>query len=277
MPDLVQLITANGHTPWFYLPVALLLGALHAAEPGHSKSLMAAFIVTIRGTPQQAILLGVSAAVGHSLVVWVIAMIGLSLGDALILDKVEPWLLLASGAIVFVLGGHLVWGAVQHRRAHSDDHHDDHHDHDHDHHPAHDHRHGHDHRHDDGDDAHAAAHAQQIAKRFGSKGSISRGLVIWFGFTGGLTPCPAAITVLIVCLQVKAVALGIGMVAAFSLGLAVTLVGIGLAASLSVRHAAGRWSGFARLAEILPLISGLVILGLAANFFWRGLVGLDLL
>ncbi|WP_084627578.1 HoxN/HupN/NixA family nickel/cobalt transporter [Elstera litoralis] len=155
---------------------------------------------------------------------------------------------------------------MQHRRAH--------HDHPHDH--KHSHGHNHDHEHDDHDDAHAAAHAREIAARFSANGAISRRQVIWFGFTGGLTPCPAAITVLIVCLQVKAVALGIGMVAAFSLGLAVTLVGIGLAATLSLRHAAGRWSGFAQFAEILPLISGLVILGLAVSFVWRGLAGLHI-
>lgn len=268
MPDLVQIIAAGGHTPWFYLPVALMLGALHAAEPGHSKSLMAAFIVTIRGTPQQAILLGVSAAIGHSLVVWVIAMIGLALGDALILDRVEPWLLLASGAIVLVLGGRLVWGTLYHWRAQPDHFHRHTHDH------GHDHRHAPDHAHDNHHDAHAAAHAREIAARFGAKGAISRWQVIWFGFTGGLTPCPAAITVLILCLQVKAVTLGIGMVAAFSLGLAVTLVGIGLAATLSLRHAAGRWSGFAQIAEFLPLVSGLIILGLSVSFIWRGLVGL---
>ena len=32
------------------LPVAIVLGALHALEPGHSKSMMTAFIVAIHGT-----------------------------------------------------------------------------------------------------------------------------------------------------------------------------------------------------------------------------------
>ncbi|MCK6443226.1 nickel/cobalt efflux transporter [Elstera cyanobacteriorum] len=261
MPDLAQIIVNGSHTPWLYLPAALLLGALHAAEPGHSKSLMAAFIVAIRGTPKQAVLLGVSAALGHSLVVWAIALIGLSLGDALILDKAEPWLLLASSAIIAVLGGRLVWAAgAPHRHDH--DHAHDHHDHDHDH---------HDH------DAHAAAHARDIAARFGGAGPVGAGQIAWFGFTGGLTPCPAAITVLIVCLQVKALALGAGMVAAFSIGLAVTLVGIGIAASLGLRHAAGRGGRLAAWAEALPLISGLLILVLALNFAVKGLRGLGVL
>lgn len=43
---------------WLFVPSAILLGALHGLEPGHSKTMMAAFIVAIRGTMTQAILLG---------------------------------------------------------------------------------------------------------------------------------------------------------------------------------------------------------------------------
>src|SRR5690242_15846931 len=45
MPDLAGLIQAGAANPWLYLPAAILLGALHALEPGHSKSMMAAFII----------------------------------------------------------------------------------------------------------------------------------------------------------------------------------------------------------------------------------------
>ena len=43
---------------WLFVPSAILLGALHGLEPGHSKTMMAAFIVAIRGTVPQAALLG---------------------------------------------------------------------------------------------------------------------------------------------------------------------------------------------------------------------------
>jgi ABC-type nickel/cobalt efflux system permease component RcnA len=55
------------------------------------------------------------------------------------------------------------------------------------------------------------------------------GQTIWFGFTGGLMPCPAAIAVLLICVQLKAFALGVAMIAAFSLGVGLTLIAIGLA------------------------------------------------
>ena len=45
MPDLSEIIRAGVANPWLYLPFAVVLGALHALEPGHSKSLMAAFII----------------------------------------------------------------------------------------------------------------------------------------------------------------------------------------------------------------------------------------
>jgi len=85
--------------------------------------------------------------------------------------------------------------------------------------------------------------------------------VIWFGFTGGLLPCPSALAVLLVCLQMKAFSLGIAMVGAFSLGLAITLVGVGVAAAWGVRKMQGSWSGFNRFARYLPLASaGLVMI-----------------
>lgn len=65
---------------WLFVPSAILLGALHGLEPGHSKTMMAAFIVAIRGTLTQAVLLGLSATISHTAVVWAVAMAGLYFG-----------------------------------------------------------------------------------------------------------------------------------------------------------------------------------------------------
>ncbi len=59
------------------------------------------------------------------------------------------------------------------------------------------------------------AHANDIRKRFTNR-EVTTGQIIVFGLTGGLIPCPAAITVLLLCLQVKEVALGGMLVLCFS-------------------------------------------------------------
>ena len=41
-----------------YLPVAVGLGALHALEPGHSKTMIAAYLIGTKGTKRDALLLG---------------------------------------------------------------------------------------------------------------------------------------------------------------------------------------------------------------------------
>ncbi len=43
--DLLQQGTAHA---WLFVPSAILLGALHGLEPGHSKTMMAAFIIAVR-------------------------------------------------------------------------------------------------------------------------------------------------------------------------------------------------------------------------------------
>jgi len=258
MPDIAAIIQSGGANPWLYLPLAILLGALHALEPGHSKSLMAAFIVAIRGTSRQALLLGVSAAVGHTIVVWILALIGFSIGDKLILEKAEPWLILMSGLLVMGLAMRLLRSRTV-----------EHNDHDHEHHgqtQTHTHADGSTHAahaSSGGDeDAHAAAHRKDIETRFTGRSNVSNGEIAWFGFTGGLLPCPAAIAVLLVCLQLKNIALGAGMVAAFSFGLAATLVAVGLMAAWGTQQSASRWPALSRWSERIPLISGLLVMAL---------------
>lgn len=254
MPDLTSLIENGAANPWLYLPVAILLGALHALEPGHSKSLMAAFIVAIRGTSAQALLLGLSAAIGHTIIVWGLALAGFWLGDKLILDKVEPWLILISGLLIIALSARLMFAV--HRTV------ERHHQHDHD---------GHNHHGQDDEDAHAAAHRNEIETKFSGRSHVSNGEIIWFGFTGGLMPCPSAIAVLLVCLQLKQFTLGIAMVAAFSIGLAATLVAVGVAAAWGTAKAAGKFADFGKWSERLPYISGTLVMALGLFITLRGL------
>ena len=82
MPDFVQALQSGTTSLWLFIPTAILLGALHGLEPGHSKTMMAAFIIAIRGTVGQAVLLGLSAAISHSLIIWVLAAGALQIGRA---------------------------------------------------------------------------------------------------------------------------------------------------------------------------------------------------
>jgi nickel/cobalt exporter len=112
-------------------------------------------------------------------------------------------------------------------------------------------------------DAHERAHANDIRRRFAGR-EVTTGQIALFGLTGGLIPCPASITVLLLCLQLKQIALGAGLVLCFSIGLAATMVSVGVIAALGMRQAEKRWSGaFAALARRAPYASAGLI-GLVA-------------
>src|SRR5450432_1015279 len=76
---------------WLFIPSAILLGALHGLEPGHSKTMMAAFIIAIRGTIAQAIMLGVAATLSHTAVVWAVALVGMHFGSQWNGAATEPY------------------------------------------------------------------------------------------------------------------------------------------------------------------------------------------
>jgi nickel/cobalt exporter len=138
----------------------------------------------------------------------------------------------------------------------------------------HDHEHRHDHAHPD-EDAHEREHAEQIARQLAaSGGNVTPGQIALFGITGGLIPCPASITVLLICLQVGQFTLGAATVAAFSLGLAITMVSIGVAPAWGVQHASKRIKFSDRLLGRLPLASAGLVDALGAIMMVQGFVDL---
>jgi len=108
---------------WLFLPAAVLLGALHGLEPGHSKTMMASFIISIRGTVAQAVLLGLSAAFSHTLIIWVLAAIGLHFSGQLDVEGLEPWFQLATGVIIVGMAAWMFTRIRRDRRATSHHHH----------------------------------------------------------------------------------------------------------------------------------------------------------
>ncbi|VVD75016.1 nickel/cobalt efflux protein RcnA [Pandoraea sputorum] len=253
---------------WLFIPSAILLGALHGLEPGHSKTMMAAFIVAVRGTVGQAVLLGLSATVSHTAVVWLVAMAGMYFGRNWNPEASEPYFEVVSGVLILMVAGWMLWRTWR----------DSHREHTH-HHADHDHDHDHDHRHaqpqvlsaigDGYQDAHERAHARDIEKRFAGR-EVTTGQIVMFGLTGGLVPCPASITVLLLCLQLKRFALGAGLVLCFSIGLAMTMVASGALAALSVRHVSRRWTGFGEFARKAPYFSGALIVLVGMYVIYRG-------
>ena len=89
---------------------------------------------------------------------------------------------------------------------------------------------------------------------------------------GRAVPCSAAITVLVLCLQVSRIWLGIALVLCFSIGLAITLIAAGVITAIGMRHVSRRWSGFGELAQRLPYLSSIVMIGLGLYIGWQGWV-----
>ena len=100
MTPFSELLQQGSTHAWLFIPSAILLGALHGLEPGHSKTMMAAFIIAVRGTVMQAVLLGLAATASHTAVVWVIALAGLKFGAQWGTEATEPYFQLASAVLI---------------------------------------------------------------------------------------------------------------------------------------------------------------------------------
>src|SRR5206468_1081268 len=87
------------------LAVAIGFGAFHALEPGHGKTLVAAYLVGSRGTVRQALLLGVILTVAHTGAVSLLGGVTLYASKSVLPEQLYPWLGVASGVMIASLGG----------------------------------------------------------------------------------------------------------------------------------------------------------------------------
>jgi nickel/cobalt exporter len=229
----------------FYLASSFWAGAVHAATPGHGKTISAAYIVGARGHPVDAVILGVFVTLSHTSGILLVGLLA-SLGSAwLVPQRVEAYLSLFMGILVVLLSvwilwtqRALIWPAF---RATGQSHLDDHHQHGlhaHAHPHAHAPPHGHDHAHQNGHHQHGhephshgwgTHHAHRLDLVSGNRPRL--GVLLALGVAGGLLPDPTALAILLAAVSNGRLVLGLATVLVFSLGFASALVVVGVVAA----------------------------------------------
>jgi ABC-type nickel/cobalt efflux system permease component RcnA len=258
------------------LGVAAVLGAFHALEPGHGKTVVAAYLVGARGTAWHALVLGLVVTASHTAGVYLLGGVTFYASQYVVPERLYPWLAATSGLTIAVLGAVLFvrrWAGLgghshhHHHHHHHGGHHHDHDHHDHDHAEHHAHPHAHDH-------AASRAHAHTHPHRPVHAGeSVSlRGLVA-LGISGGIVPCPAALVVLLSALSLRRVGFGLLLIVAFSLGLALVLIAIGMLMVYARRLMSGFREESPLLTRWLPLTSSAVITVIGVAIAVQALTG----
>jgi nickel/cobalt transporter (NicO) family protein len=107
------------------LAISFALGALHALEPGHGKTLVAAYLVGARGTLRHAMILGGTVTFTHTISVFLLGFATLVLTEYVMPEKIVPVLGVISGLMVIGVG---VWLLIKQVRHTHDHHHHHHHD-----------------------------------------------------------------------------------------------------------------------------------------------------
>jgi ABC-type nickel/cobalt efflux system permease component RcnA len=280
------------------LAAAIMAGMAHALSPGHGKAMVAAYLVGSRGTVRDAIILGIVVTITHTLGVYILGAVTLWLTTTFQTERVGQWLEFVSGALVLGMGfwlfqrGLLAYHGLRELPGHS--------------HGPGGHSHGHDHSHSHAA-GHAHAHSHDAPGKSGKDGGGSkrqppsdsplddrdapeagtsharpdRWSLIGLGVAGGMVPCFDALAILIAAVnlasgrppqeKVQYIAAGMGLIAAFSLGMALVLVAIGIL-MVKAKDLMARFTGESRAMKALPAVSGAVLFFLGAWLTLQALV-----
>jgi nickel/cobalt exporter len=257
-------------------------GAYHAVQPGHGKTIAAAYIVGARGRPVDAWILGIFVTLSHTsgiVLVGVLASLGL---PGLESKRIEIWLKVLTGVLIIAIGLWTLWTQrslfrvaglaapapadqegepAHHSHAHGDDAgHGHHHVHSHDGLPEHSHEDPADTQHDHGAGYHSHGfgirHSHDLSTVMSKRPSLV--MLVGLGIAGGLVPDPVALSLLIRALTDGKVIVGLIGVFVFSLGFAAVLVAVGVvAAAVGKRLLA--WLTGPRAARLQIGMSALII------------------
>ncbi|MGH4024745.1 MAG: High-affinity nickel-transporter, partial [Pseudonocardiaceae bacterium] len=242
--------------------LALLLGASHAALPGHGKTVMAAYLAGRQGTRRDALLVGATVTLTHTAGVLVLGLL-VAVLSSFAPEAALRWLGVLSGLLVAMVGAGLLRSALRREPAA---------------HPSPDrapalvgvpgpHGHGHGHRH-----GHGHAHG-------GGLRPLGRAGLVGMGVAGGLVPSPTALFVLLGAIGLGRTVFGVVLVLCYGLGMAGTLTLAGLLlVTLRDRVARGEMPARlrdrgARLVAVLPAVTAVLVLVVGLGLALRSLLG----
>jgi ABC-type nickel/cobalt efflux system permease component RcnA len=278
-----ELISTQGKLSlWVLFSAALIaagLGALHALEPGHGKTIVAAYLVGSRGTARHAVLLGIVVTAAHTAGVYLLGALTLYASRYIVPEQLYPWLGAISGLSVAGLG---IFIFLRHWTGET---------------AEHSHAPGEKHSHwflsifkqATPKQATATGLANRVVIPADSK-PVERALSLrelcMLGITGGIVPCPAALVVLVSGFSLHRLGFGLFLITAFSFGLAAVLVIVGLTMVYAKRMMSSRLQAGNTALRYLPFLSSafMVVLGVgitasavASVQIWHGLRSHDFL
>jgi nickel/cobalt exporter len=245
-----ELIQAQNLSAWFLFTAALIaigLGGLHALEPGHGKTIVAAYLVGSRGTPRHAFLLGLIVTISHTAGVFALGAVTLYASRYVVPEQLYPWMGALSGVTIAGLGCYML---LQRLTGTATDH------------------------------SHAPGSSQPHWKFWDRRAdgagpnpvpsvvspaqSVSLTQLFTLGITGGIIPCPAALIVLLSAFALHRIGLGLFLIVAFSVGLASVLIGFGMSMVYARRFMSCFQSDGPLTRRWLPVVSSsfIMVLGL---------------
>lgn len=293
------------------LLLSLILGASHAAMPGHGKTLMAAYLAGRRGTPRDALTVGATVTFTHTAGVLALGL-ALPFATHLAGETVLTWLGATSGVIITAIGLWLLRSALLNRTTPNHHHHHGHH-----HHHDHSHEHGSDHHHSgsgggepvgartctgstrtatsqeqlepgsvavltkEREHPHSHSHSHSGTDHAARPSRTRRSGLIGMGIAGGLVPSPSALVVLLGAIALGRTVFGVTLVIAYGMGMAGTLTLAGLLlVRLRDRIEAGlraadapRWKRLRRLARYGPIGTSSLVLCVGLGLVVRASAG----
>jgi ABC-type nickel/cobalt efflux system permease component RcnA len=280
-----ELISTQGKLGfWVLLSAALIaagLGALHALEPGHGKTIVAAYLVGSRGTARHAVLLGFVVTAAHTAGVYLLGIVTLYASRYIVPEQLYPWLGAISGLSVTGLG---VFIFLRHWSGENGEH---------------THTAGEQHSHwflsvlklktlkrgtlKEAKPQSSIQNQEPLSSETGQgeRCGVSLRELCVLGVTGGIVPCPAALVVLLSAFSLHRIGFGLFLITAFSLGLAGVLVVVGLTMVYTKRFMARRVRGEGSIVRYLPLLSSAFMMvlgvGIAASAFASAPIGQNFL
>lgn len=271
-----ELISTQGKLSlWVLLSAALIaagLGALHALEPGHGKTIVAAYLVGSRGTARHAVLLGIVVTAAHTAGVYLLGVITLYASRYIVPEQLYPWLGAISGLSV---AGLSIFIFLRHWTGETGEH---------------SHTPGEQHSHWFLSMFKQLARTEPANRAANSEGSpVERALSLrelcMLGITGGIVPCPAALVVLLSAFSLHRIGFGLFLITAFSLGLAAVLVIVGLTMVYAKRvlsshvragNTATRYLPFLSSAFMFVLGVGITVSAMGSVPVWHGFISIGL-